>query len=486
MKVSWCVVIVLLSVMASQAMQKPWLAERWESYPQKLPNDRGIFLRNAYWQELQTKSPREKDAALRAVVSWDAPWEHKRYHLVGAIAAGANPNSAIPDTRVRGVTTKCYEPVLAYNCDCALSLAIRHDDWELYQYLCMHGSARVSDLGRRAPLAEAITQAAAHPESHGFIFLEDILKNGGDPNELFRVIWFGTITQVRPLFLVKTREMAELLVHYGAHTHHQVRVCESTWNLPHVYALCDDVEPALFDWCAAEGLSLTMADERGKTPARMLIDKLEFRAPEQITSLCGCTRQTNASTQRIAEKMAILENHGCLRETERQLLRAELEKKEGCRKSAQAKKWEDRSFLACVTGLVCEMCAGMHGLMSNGVFSNSMAACPEVIAAEAVCHRFPQLSALVRSQQAEQAEAPVQQCMAYQTQPLPAFDAVHFVPVRLPEKIYAPRNEPSGGIPVSDALGVPSSVITRPLVSCPAPVCLATVLVGPRSSDTLG
>ncbi|MDZ4123993.1 MAG: hypothetical protein U1E02_07420, partial [Hydrogenophaga sp.] len=78
MKRMFFVGTVLCCVMVSHAMEKPWLAERWESYPKKLPNDRGIFLRNAYWQGLQTKSSREKDAALRAVVLWDAPWEHKR------------------------------------------------------------------------------------------------------------------------------------------------------------------------------------------------------------------------------------------------------------------------------------------------------------------------------------------------------------------------------------------------------------------------
>ncbi len=425
----------------------PWLAERWQSISEKkLPNDRSILLRNSYWQDLQTKSQEVKNEALCAVVSWDAPWEKKRYHLVGAIAAGANPNSAIPDTRKLPITTKCYEPVLAYPHDCLLSLAIRQADQELYEYLLIHGSRRVPSADLLAPVAEAMAQAISHPEGNGVLFLEDLLKNGDVSNQQLWVTWFGSQVAVPPLFLAKTRVLVELLTQYGSDKLRKIYVQNCTWTLPHVFALCDDCEPSLFDWCSAERIPLHVADERGKTPLRMLIEKLEYRPPERLVS-CGCyTAERFAQTESISRKIAILAHAGCMREEDRLRLQEILQKKSVCSKNKRGQEIRDRGTLLCSGGCLSGCLTCFHECMRNEIISNAVMACPEVVFFEAAvtsllclagagacaCQwekpRYDLLQQVLKEQVQDQ--GPRQQCMVYRPIPL-------YVSENLPEPSVA-------------------------------------------------
>lgn len=455
-----CVVancFLLFCLLPLRAMDKPWLAERWQSFSEKkLPNDRSILLRNFYWQELQTKSVGEKNDALHAVVLWDVPWEKKRYHVVGAIAAGANPNCAIPDTRKLLLNTKCYEPVLAYPYDCLLSLAIRNDDRELYEYLLVHGSRRTPSADLLAPLAEAMAQAVAHPKGNGAMFLEDLLKNGDASNQQLWVAWFGSKVAVPPLFLAKTRVLAELLVQYGSDKRRRICVQDCTWTLPHVFALCDDCEPALFAWCSAERIPLHVADERGKTPLRMLIEKLEYRPPERLVSCFCCTRERSAQTEQIEQKITILAHARGLPEEDRLRLQEILQKKSACIKNKRGQDMRDRGACMCAGGGLAGCFTCFHECMRNGIISNAVSSCPEVVLAEAVvasllclaggvecaCQweqpRYDCLQQLLQEQSAQSeaesegpeadSKVPMQKCMVYRPVPIRAS-----APVPLPK-----------------------------------------------------
>lgn len=445
---------LLFCFLPLRAMDKPWLAERWQSFSEKkLPNDRSILLRNSYWQELQTKTLSEKNDALRALVLWDAPWEKKRHHVVGAIAAGADPNSAIPDTRKLRLNTKCYEPVLAYPYDCLLSLAIRSDDRELYEYLLVHGSKRVTSDRLLAPVAEAMEQAFVNPASDGMLFFEDLLKNGDVSNQSLWVMWFGSEVAVPPLFLAKTGALAALLVHYGADKRCKIRVQNCTLTLPHVYALCDDCNSSLLDWCVQEHIPLTSADERGKTPLRMLIEKLEYRPPERLVSCCFYTRERCAQTEQIEQKITILAHARGLPEEDRTRLREILQKKSACIKNKRGQDMRDRGTLLCAGGCLSGCLTCFHECMRNGIISNAVTACPGVVLVEAAvtsllciaggvscaCQweqpRYDQLQKILREPSIVQDQGPRQQCMVYRPIPVKASAP----PVPLPANSFPPE-----------------------------------------------
>jgi hypothetical protein len=324
---------ILLCCFPLIAMEKPWFSGQQQPYTAYFPTQDQVLRENSYWQSLkENQSQDKKDEALSNVAASyknSASWEIVRYHLVGALAAGANVNTPISfqgknrslleasiqqndriffdfltsRAFVDTVIDKALEKALSMNTEennrssfihNLLKLAADHQrkvlgnpnsKISLLQICIIEGAKEAFDTfceqtTDQKVLDNGLYEALQLLSNNVYqrYFVERLLEYGADANAsgANASIEYEHLAKVTPLFFAQTRKLAELLISKGADPHTCARTKSGgLLTLPHTVALSPAHDADLLSLYAEQGVSLISIDRKGEKPADILIDRIK-------------------------------------------------------------------------------------------------------------------------------------------------------------------------------------------------------------------
>jgi hypothetical protein len=213
----------LFSVFSIFAMEAPWEKKQGVAYSPRSVSYQQIhdtvLNDNEYWgQEVQKMAQNVKNEQLKAVVARkrdsssaaDDGWSLTRYHLIGALAAGADINTPL---QLPGEQQTKLE--------CVLGLCVRHADRSFFNAVLSQESVAPDGVsGGKSPLHEVLQLPDANADK--IYFLRQLLQKHANPNQELNIEISGNnqeplrLVRAAPLFYATKTTVAELLASHGA------------------------------------------------------------------------------------------------------------------------------------------------------------------------------------------------------------------------------------------------------------------------------